>query len=79
MSAFNPNGELHATNLPAAFLEMSQKLSAAELAVPADTRPNNITIAVDVEGGAATVTASIPIAVTADASGRLVVSASDYL
>jgi hypothetical protein len=71
--------ELNATNLVSAFWELASKLSAAELALPEATRPNNLTISSDFDGGTATISASIPIVVTFDTTGKLVVDAVNYL
>lgn len=79
-AAFNPGagGDLHAANLPAAFLEMAQLLNASEQAVVVNA-PNNITIALDLETGTATVTAALPITTTTDSAGRVTIVPTDYL
>lgn len=79
-SAFNPGsgGDLHATNYPAAFLEVAQIVAGAEQAV-ATNQPNNVTIAFDLEAGAAAISASLPISSSIDSSGKISVVASDYL
>lgn len=79
-STFNDAGsELNATNIVGALWELSNKLSAAELALPETTRPNNITISSNFEDGTATVSAAIPCVVTFDSTGKLVIDAVDYL
>lgn len=81
-SVFDPgSGDLSATNKPAALWELVQLLAKAELAIlPADTRPNNITVAVDIEGRVATVTCTLPIGFNVDSSsGKMMVSASNYV
>lgn len=71
-------GELKGSHSPAAFLEMAQLLASAEQAVT-PTPPNNITIAVDLEGLLATVTATLPIVPSLDSAGKPVMTATDYL
>ncbi|MFK0733475.1 MAG: hypothetical protein ACIWVG_20365 [Gloeotrichia echinulata HAB0833] len=76
-SAFNPgtSGELKAANYPAAFLELAQLLASAESL----TTTNNISISIDLEGLTATVSATLPVVPTIDASGRPLFTASDYI
>jgi len=75
----NGGGDLKSTNEPAAFFEMAQILHAAEQAVPAETRPNNITITVDFEAATASVAATLPIAATEGGGGAILLTAVDYL
>lgn len=76
----NGGGDLESTNLVAAFVEMSQMLSASEKAVqPVDDQPNNVEVTVDFESGTLTVSASLPFSTTTDASGFVVIQAADYL
>lgn len=71
-------GDIRATSVPGAFLEIAQLVSAAELAVAVNP-PNNVTIAFDLEGQLATVTAALPISAAIDASGKILTTATDYL
>lgn len=71
--------DLNSGNQPAALLELAFQLQATELTVPEETRPNNLTISVDAEEGIATVTASLPVTFSLDASGKPVLTATDYI
>ena len=71
--------DLESTNQPAALLELAFQLQASELTIPEDTRPNNLTIAIDGEESTATVTATLPVTFALDASGKPVVTATDYI
>lgn len=75
----NGNGELESTHKTAALLELAQKVQAAELVKPVDARPNNLTITFDLEAATAAVDATLPITVTSNPSGAIVVTANDYL
>ena len=66
-------------NKPAALLEMALSLQASEAAVPAETRPNNVSVTIDVETGEATIAATLPIGVSLDAYGHAIITAVDYL
>jgi len=72
-------GEVPVTSKVAAFWAIAQKLHAAELAKPADTRPNNITISADFENGNGTIAVTLPMTTAIDATGKIVVTAVDYL
>lgn len=72
-------GEIKSTDKPSALLELAQMVQAAELTVPEETRPNNVTIAIDGETGTATVTATLPVTFTTDSTGKIVVDAVDYI
>ncbi|AFY54391.1 hypothetical protein Riv7116_1850 [Rivularia sp. PCC 7116] len=71
--------DLNSDNQPAALLELAFQLQASELTVPEETRPNNLTIAIDGEEGTATVTATLPVEFSLDASGKPIVTATDYI
>lgn len=71
-------GDLKKANYPGAFLELALTVAAAEAAV-APTPENNVTIAFDLEDRSATVTISLPIVPTIDGTGKMTVSATDYL
>lgn len=71
-------GDLKSIDLPAAFLEMAITLSLAEKAIVTDP-PNNVIVALDLENLQASVTASLPITMSVNASGEIVAHAVDYL
>lgn len=71
-------GDLKATNLSAAFMEVAQIVAGSEQAIAANT-PNNVTLAMDLEGGTATITSALPITTVTDATGKVIVTAADYL
>ena len=68
-----------ATTIEGQFLEIAAKIQELELAVPVDTRPNNMTLTPDLEGLVMNVTASIPITYSVDASANVVISSGTYL
>lgn len=72
------NGSLNSDNLAAAFLELANQLNYVEQNSGPEP-PNNITIALDLETRLASVTASLPLTTTLDASGRVVIAPVDYL
>lgn len=78
-SPLDPAADIKSTNIPAGILELAHQLQAKELLVPADTRPDNITITYDAETSLATVTATLPIVFTLDANGKPVATATDYI
>lgn len=59
-------------------MEMAQIVAGSEQVIPNNT-PNNVTIAMDLEGNTATITAALPIVTETDASGKVIITASDYL
>lgn len=71
-------GELKSTHLPAAFLELVEIINLAESAV-APNPPNNVSVALDLEGLLATISASLPLTTAVDGTGKVVTSAVDYL
>lgn len=71
--------DLSSINQPAALLELATQLQTSELSVPEETRPNNVTITVDADAGTASVAATLPITLSLDTSGQMVVTASDYI
>ena len=71
--------DLESTNQPAALLELAFQLQASELTVPEDTRPNNLTVAIDGEESTATITATLPVTFALDAAGKPVITATDYI
>jgi hypothetical protein len=72
-------GEIKSTDKPSALLELAQLVQAAELTVPVETRPNNVTITIDGEASTATVSAVLPVIFSVDATGKIVVDAVDYI
>jgi hypothetical protein len=73
------SGDIKSTNQAAGLLELATLLQASELTVPEETRPNNVTIAIDAEAGTASVTATLPVTIVTDGTGKLVVTATDYI
>lgn len=73
------SSDLNSTHQPAALLELAAQLQASELTVPEETRPNNVTIAVDADAGTASIAATLPVTLSLDSSGQMVVTATDYL
>ncbi|MEM7593291.1 MAG: hypothetical protein AAF383_17550 [Cyanobacteria bacterium P01_A01_bin.83] len=71
--------DLNSTNQAAALLELGFQLQASELTIPEETRPNNVTIAIDAEESVATVTATLPVTFALDSSGQPIVTATDYI
>lgn len=72
------NTDIKSTTLPAALLEIAQKLQIAEQnAVPEKT---NVSVSMNGEGTTVTVTASLPIdVVPSPTTGKLEVTATDYV
>lgn len=84
MSVFNNGGgTLGSSNLPAALFEIAGKLDAAETArnaaFPTLAPKQNITTTVDFGTKNIAIAATIPATFSPNASGSLVVDASDYL
>lgn len=80
-TAFVPGtgADVKSTNTIAAFLEISQLLSAAEKSVtPLENQPNNIQITYDLEASSATISANLPFSTTSNA-GAITINALDYL
>ena len=71
--------DLSSTHQAAALLELATQLQSSELAVPEETRPNNVTITVDADAGTASIAATLPITLSLDSSGQMVVTATDYI
>jgi hypothetical protein len=67
-----------ATNLVAQVLEVAGALQSAELALPVETRPDNISITPDAEGGTISISMSIPVTFSS-AGGSVQFTAVDYL
>ncbi|NEO34266.1 MAG: hypothetical protein F6K36_28460 [Symploca sp. SIO3C6] len=72
-------GELSSIHKTAALFEIAQKVHAAEQALPADTQPNNLTVAIDLEASTAQIDASFPITSAIGANSTIVLTVVDYL
>lgn len=68
-----------ATTLEGQLWEIALQVQLAELAIPIETRPNNIQTNVDTEGQTVSVTFSVPATFTVSSSGALVASPTAYL
>ncbi|NEP01252.1 MAG: hypothetical protein F6K58_21855 [Symploca sp. SIO2E9] len=72
-------GELSSIHKTAALFEIAQKVHAAEQALPADTQPNNLTVAIDLEAATAQIDATFPITSAIGTNSTIVLSVVDYL
>lgn len=68
-----------ATTLEGQLFEMANAVQARELSMPEADRPNNVTVALDTEGGLVTIAATVPVTYSADATGQMVVAVKPYL
>ncbi|BAU63031.1 hypothetical protein STA3757_03860 [Stanieria sp. NIES-3757] len=73
----NGSGDLASSNLTAAVLELAQTLHAAEKVE--DPEIDNIQISYDLENSQANMSASIPLTVAVNSSGKLEVTVTDYV
>lgn len=71
--------DLNSVHKPGLLLEAALSLQASELAIPAETRPNNVTVTFDSEAATATLTATLPISVAVNGTGQAVIQAVDYI
>lgn len=78
-SPLTPGTDIKSTNKVAGLLEIAQLLQVAELGVPEEARPNNISISIDLETGTASVTATLPVSAVVSPTGTIVVTATDYI
>jgi hypothetical protein len=81
-SAFSAGGDVKSTQLPAATLELFQKLQALEKATadPADPEANNkVQIQYDIDALTGTINAELPISFATTATGKIEISAVTYL
>ncbi|NJM57989.1 MAG: hypothetical protein HC857_11900 [Synechococcales cyanobacterium RU_4_20] len=77
-AAFTPGtSDLVSDTLQEALVEIATLLKTSELAVPEATRPNNVQITSDAD--TVSITASLPMIVTLDTSGRTVTAVTDYI
>lgn len=81
MAAFTPGtgGDLKSTTLEAAFVELAQLLQAAEIGNTETDPETNVTLSYDTEAGTAAISASMPITVAVDATGKAVITATPYI
>ena len=80
MAAFDP-ANVTATTLESAFLQIAQLLQEAEqiYTVPDGTaRANRVQVAINTDTGLATLSGTIPIAVTVGAGGAVSIAAVEY-
>lgn len=80
MAAFEP-ANVTATTLEGAFLQIAQLLQEAEqnYTVPDGTaRANRVQVAINTDTGLATLSGTIPIAVTVGAGGAVSIAAVEY-
>ena len=68
-----------AATLEGQIWEVASRLQAAELAQPAETRPNNTTTTIDTENGTVSVTFTAPATFSISGAGALVASPTAYL
>lgn len=68
-----------ATTLEGQLWELALQVQLAELAIPVETRPDNIQTRIDTEGQTISVTFSAPATFTVSDSGALVASPTVYL
>ncbi|PLZ95296.1 hypothetical protein CEN50_22835 [Fischerella thermalis CCMEE 5268] len=73
----NGGGDLTSSTLPAAVLELFQRLQIAEKS--ASSNPNNITITYDTETEIATINAEMPVSFTVSSNGSVSIVAAPYL
>lgn len=66
-----------ATNLVAQLLEVAGAVQSAELAIPVETRPDNISLTPDTESNTITISATIPVTF-ASTGGAISFTAVDY-
>ncbi|MDZ7970510.1 MAG: hypothetical protein RM368_37230 [Nostoc sp. DedSLP03] len=71
--------ETVATTLEGQLWELAVRAQAAELAIPAETRPNNVTTTIDTENQTVAVTFTSPATFTVSAAGALVAAPTPYL
>lgn len=79
MADFNPGtgGDLKSVTPEAAILELAQIIQAAEIA--ATETIDNISLTVNTDAETASIAVTLPVTVTTDATGKLVIAAVPYL
>ncbi|MBW4471018.1 MAG: hypothetical protein KME45_11535 [Stenomitos rutilans HA7619-LM2] len=79
-TTFTAGGDVTASNVIAAFVQVAQILSAAEKAIsPIEDQPNNITVDSSSETQTITIAANLPVVSSINSSGNVLFSATDYL
>lgn len=68
-----------ATTLEGQLWELAVQTQIAELAVPAETRPNNVQTNIDTENGTVSITFTCDATFTVGAGGQLVAAPTPYL
>lgn len=71
--------QTNSTSLEGQLWELAVKAQLAELAVPEETRPNNVTTTVDIDAGTIAVTFTTPATFSVNADGSLKVIPTPYL
>ena len=81
MSAFNPGtgGSLKTTSLPGALIELAALIGLVESSPLANVEVNNVTFAALFDSKMLSLNATLPITVSSNASGDIVVQGVDYL
>lgn len=68
-----------ADSLEGQVFETAQALQAAELAEPAATRPNNVSIGIDTEASQISITATLPVTLQRNAYGHMEILVAPYI
>ncbi|WP_414529117.1 hypothetical protein [Nodularia chucula] len=79
MSSPLPAGLIKSNNKPAGLLEVALLLQKDELALPEDTRPDNVSVSFDTDAQTATISATIPITFELNPQGEFVATGVEYL
>lgn len=80
MAALTP-ANLKSTTVENALLEVAQILQVAERNTPPDVNgvvPDNVQISVSVDALSVTITANLPVLVTQNVNGQMVITAAEY-
>jgi hypothetical protein len=73
-----PIGNIASTHKAAALLEVAASLQESELGVPEQSRPNNVSVTLDLEGQTASITATLPVTFVLS-NGKIEATATDYI
>lgn len=73
------DGAIKSTNAPAALVELATLITEAEKLVPVETRPERVSCTYSWETGEFTIAATIPGVGAVDATGKPVITPTDYL
>lgn len=81
MAAITPGtgGTLKSATVEGTLLEVALLLQGLEEAVTTDPIPENVNVTLDTNDGTATISATIPISVGFDTSGKPVITATPYV